>query len=316
MIRFSTYVSLIEGGNAVKGVVPINQENSIETLKKATIELSRALKISKDDIASLGSTGKKAPGQKSGDIDLAISAPALLKSNKLNSLGELMDYIIATVKKLGYAYRDLRNLGIISVGYPIVNTDGKQKDEIVQMDLMVVDSVDYAKWAYFSPSYLQSELKGLYRNELNIAVAKYAGFDVSKIDDDTKKPIEWRRFWFDLQSGLHKGSQTLLSPKTGKVTKTPRALEKQLVSSSPDDIVSFLYGPNYKASDILTFEQALKAVKSQKFPHKQYRKEILQMTADGIQKKGYPVPESLAKELWRCQTNTLRNKNNKIIAMT
>jgi len=47
MIRFSTYVSLIEGGNAVKGVVPINQENSIETLKKATIELSRALKISK-----------------------------------------------------------------------------------------------------------------------------------------------------------------------------------------------------------------------------------------------------------------------------
>jgi hypothetical protein len=288
---------LKEGGNAVAGVVAIHQENSIKTLKNATTELSRALKISASDMASLGSTGKKAPGQKSGDIDLAISAPALLKNNNINSLGELMDHIVSTVKKLGYDYRDLRNLGIISLGYPIANVDGKQANEFVQLDLMVVDSVDYAKWAYFSPSYLQSNLKGLYRNEINIAVAKYAGFDVSKIDDETKKPIEWRRFWFDLGSGLHKGSQTLLSAKTGKVTKTARALEKELVTNSPDDIVAFLYGSKYKANDILTFEQAFAAVKSPSFPHAKFRKEIYQMTADGIQNKGYPVPEALAKVL-------------------
>lgn len=298
MIRFSAYMAMLkEGGNAVTGVVPINQENSLKTLSNATAELSKALKISKNDIASLGSTGKKGPGQKSGDIDLAISAPSLLKNNNINSLSELMDYIVATVKKLGYPYRDLRNLGIISLGYPIANVDGKQPNEIVQMDLMVVDSVDYAKWAYFSPSYLQSELKGLYRNELNIAVAKYAGFDVSKMDKETKKPIEWKRFWFDLRSGLHKGRQSVLSPKTGKVTKTPRAIEKELITNNPDDIVAFLYGEKYKAKDILTFEQALNAVKSRGFPHAKYRKEIYKMTADGIQKKGYPVPESLAKVL-------------------
>ena len=295
MITFRKFMSLNEGGNAVKGVVAINQENSIATLNKAEAELSKALKISKSDMASLGSTGKKAPGQKSGDMDLAISAPSLLKNNNLNSLNELMDYIVAAVKKLGYDYRDLRNLGIISLGYPIVNADGKQNDEKVQLDLMVVDSVDYAKWAYFSPSYLESNLKGLYRNELNIAVAKYAGFDVSKIDDETKNPIEWKRFWFDLKSGLHKGKQTVLSAKTGKVTKTPRAIEKELISSNPDDIVAFLYGDKYKAKDILTFEQALKAVLSKSFPHSKYRKEILDMTAEGIQTKGYPVPDSLAK---------------------
>jgi len=298
MIRFSTYITMLnEGGKAVAGVVPINQENSLKTLSNATKELTKALKISQNDIASLGSTGKKGPGQKSGDMDLAISAPALLKSNKINSLNELMDHIVATVKRLGYPFRDLRNLGIISLGYPIANVDGKQKNEIVQLDLMVVDSVDYAKWAYFSPSYLQSELKGLYRNELNIAVAKYAGFDVSRIDSETKKPIEWKRFWFDLGSGLHKGRQTVLSPKTGKVTKTPRAIEKELVTNKPDDIVAFLYGDKYKANDILTFEQALAAVKSRNFPHSKFRKEIYQMTANGIQNKGYPVPESLAKVL-------------------
>lgn len=295
MITFRKFMSLNEGGNAVKGVVAINQENSIATLNKAEAELSKALKISKSDMASLGSTGKKGPGQKSGDMDLAISAPSLLKNNNLNSLNELMDYIVNAVKKLGYDYRDMRNLGIISLGYPIVNADGKQKDEIVQLDLMVVDSVDYAKWAYFSPSYLESNLKGLYRNELNIAVAKYAGFDISKIDDETKKPIEWKRFWFDLKSGLHKGKQTLLSPKTGKVTKTARAIEKELIMTNPDDIVAFLYGDKYKAKDILTFEQALRAILSKSFPHAKYRKEILDMTAKGIQTKGYPVPESLAK---------------------
>lgn len=295
MITFKHFLRLNEGGSAVKGVVAINQENSIATLNTALKELGRSLKISNNDMASLGSTGKKAPGQKSGDIDLAISAPALLKNNNLNSYNELMDYIVASVKKLGYDYRDMRNLGIISLGYPIVNTDGKQDGEIVQLDLMVVDSVDYAKWAYFSPSYLESNLKGLYRNELNIAVAKYAGFDVSKVDDETKKPIEWRRFWFDLRSGLHKGRQSALSPKTGKVVKTPTTYDKELLTSSPEEIVTFLYGPRYKPSDILTFEQAFKAVMSKSFPHAKYRKEILDMTAQGIQKKGYPVPEILAK---------------------
>jgi hypothetical protein len=295
MITFKHFLRLNEGGNAVKGVVAINQENSIATLNKALKELGRALKISTDDMASLGSTGKKAPGQKSGDIDLAISAPALLKNNNLNSYSELMDYIVAAVKKLDYEYRDMRNLGIISLGYPIVNKDGRQGDEIVQLDLMVVDSVDYAKWAYFSPSYLESNLKGLYRNELNIAVAKYAGFDVSKVDDDTKTPIEWRRFWFDLRSGLHKGRQSRLSPKTGKVVKTPTTYDKELITSSPEEIVAFLYGSRYKPNDILTFEQAFKAVMSKSFPHAKRRKEILKMTAQGIQNKGYPVPNSLAK---------------------
>lgn len=297
MIGFKNYAILLaEGGNAVPGVVGIYQENSIATVNDIMKKYAPLLKITKDDMAILGSTGKKAPNALSGDIDMALSSEALLKNNKLNSFNEIMDFIVAAAKRLGHPYRDLRNLGIISVGYPIVNVDGRQENMMVQLDFMVVESVKYASWAYFSPSYLQSQLKGLYRNEVNIAVAKYAGFNVSKLSADNT-PIEWDRMWFDLKSGLHKGGQTLLSPKTGKIVKTPTVTSKEHVSDDPDTIVKVLYGDKYKATDILTFEQAFAAVMAQSFPHKKYRKDILNMVAKGIKDKGYPVPDVLAKAL-------------------
>lgn len=296
MMTFKQYTILSEGGNAVAGVVGIYQENSIATVNDIMKNYAPLLKITKDDMAILGSTGKKAPNAISGDIDIAVSAPALLKNNELNSFNEIIDFIIEAAKKLGHVYRDLRNLGIVSVGYPIVNVDGRQPNMIVQLDFMVVESVKFASWSYFSPSHLQSQLKGLYRNELNHAVAKYAGFNVTKVHDDLK-PIEWDRMWFDLSKGLHRGTQSLLSPKTGKVVKSPTVVSKEHVSGDPDTIVKVLYGDKYVANDILTFEQAFKAVMSPSFPHRKHRKEILEMTATGIKDKGYPVPDILANEL-------------------
>lgn len=297
MITFKSYATLLsEGGNAVPGVVGIYQENSIATVNDIIKNYAPLLKITKEDMAILGSTGKKAPNALSGDIDIAISAPALLKNNKLNSFNEIIDFIVAAAKKLGHAYRDMRNIGIVSIGYPIVNIDGKQPNMFVQLDFMVVESVKYASWSYFSPSYLQSQLKGLYRNEVNIAVAKYAGFNVSKIHVDNT-PIEWDRMWFDLKSGLLKGGQTLVSPKTGKIVKSPTVTSKEHVTDDPDTIVKTLYGDKYTANDILTFEQAFAAVMSPAFPHKKHRKDILEMIARGIKDKGYPVPDDLAKAL-------------------
>lgn len=296
-LTFKQYNELLsEGGAAVPGVVAIFQENSIATVTEIMKTYAPLLKISNTDMATLGSTGKKAPNAISGDIDIAVSAPALLKNNNLNSFNEIMDHIIEVTRKLGHPYRDMRNLGIISVGYPIVNVDGRQPNMMVQLDFMVVESVKYASWSYFAPSYLESKLKGLYRNELNHAVAKYAGFNVTKVHDDMK-PIEWDRMWFDLKNGLHKGSQSLISPKTGKVIKSPTVVSKEHVSDNPDIIVKVLYGDKYVANDILTFEQAFKVVMSPSFPHKKWRKEILEMTVKGIKNKGYPVPDILANEI-------------------
>jgi len=298
MKSFKKYVqSLTEGGNAVRGVSKINQENSMATVEDIYKTYLPKLGIKKSDVAILGSTGKKAPGAQSGDIDMAISAPALLKSKKMNSLEEILNAIASISKRSGHDFSIMKGLGIVSVAFPITNADGKQAGEKVQLDFMIVDNVKYASWSYYSPSYLDSELKGLYRNILNFAVAKHAGLDVKKVDPETKEPVEWSRYVMDMGHGLYKGVQTNLSAKTGKKTKSTRYLSKDLVTDDPNEIVKFLYGDKYKASDILTFEQAFKAIKSSSFPHKSKRKEIFRMFSKSIQDAGYPVPEVLAREL-------------------
>lgn len=286
-----------EGGNAVPDVVPINQENSIPTVNKIYSEIFPLLKIKKSDTALLGSTGKKAPGATSGDIDIAISSESLLASNKVTTFNDIIDTIVAAIKKKGYAYKDMRSIGIVSFAFPIENYDKLQAGHNVQVDFMVVQDVKYAAFSFYSPSYLESEFKGLYRNELNFYVAKAADLQVKKIDPATNIPVEWSRYWYDNTKGLMKGVQTNLSPKTGKIVKNVTSLEKETVSFDPDVIVEFLYGKGVKAKDVMTFENTLKVILSSKFPNPTKRKIILKNAADGIIGKGYPVPEILAKHL-------------------
>lgn len=284
------------GGNAVDGASPINQENSMATIEALYQELLPSLGLSESDVASLGSTGKKAPKTQSGDIDIAIPASKMMQFQNAETRSESMDKIVDAIKSKGYAFRDMRSIDIISVGFPIVNVDGLQSGQTVQVDLMIVDSVEYAAWSFYSPSYLESKLKGLYRNEINFAVAKYAGLYVTKTDRETNVPTEWNRLWFNLSKGLEKGTQTVISAKTGKITKTPRVIEKSVVTNDADEVVAKLYGYKYKANDILTFENAYAAIMDADFPYAKYIKDIIKDTANGILSKGYPVPEYLQYE--------------------
>jgi hypothetical protein len=295
MKRFRTYI--VEGGNAVAGVVPINQENSIATVKDVYAKLLPKLGLKESDVAMLGSTGKKAPKATSGDIDLALSAPKMLKSNKVNTYEDLMQKVIEAVKSLGLEYNFMRGLGIVSVAYPIVNEDGLQEGQTVQLDLMVVDSVELASWAYFSPSYLQSDLKGLYRNALIAAISKFMGHKTLKTDLESKEPIEWERYFYNMNVGLEFGKQTRVSAKTGKVVKTRRSFDKKTITNKPDEIVKYLFGDKYTANQILTFEDAYKAVMSKDFPHKSIRKKVFQEFAKTVQSKGYPVPKEVDKQI-------------------
>ena len=162
---------------------------------------------------------------------------------------------------------------------------------------MIVDSVELAAWTYFSPSYLQSELKGLYRNALLMAIAKYMGHKTLKtLPDDSNQPIEWERYFYKMNTGLEFGKQTNLSPKTGKLTKSRRSFDQKSVTNKPDEIVKHLFGPKYNAKDILTFEDAYKAIMSSGFPHKSIRKKVFQEAANMIQNKGYPIPKEIDKQ--------------------
>ena len=274
------------GGNAVEGVSRINQANVSWTYANFMEVVGPLLGLQRSYTAMIGSAGKKAFDETSGDIDIAVEIP-----NRRDLRFNIFDYFVDQLKREGYEVRDMRSIGIISLAYPIMDYDDKQPNQLVQIDLMIVDSVEYAQWGYYSPHHSHSPCKGLYRNELNFFVAKHAELHPTLVQDGVV--VEWERYWFSTSEGLLCGKQTLLSAKTGKITKTPRVLTKQLVTNDPDKVACFLYGYGVDSAAVLTLEDALREMKSADFPYPEHIPAIISDTIKGIEKKGYPVPDIL-----------------------
>ena len=286
--------TLKEGGNAVEGVGPINQENVEATMSRIYGELLPALGLDKSDTASLGSTGKKGPGQQSGDIDLAVSIQSLVKNNGLETPEEVYNFIETTLQKFTDRTRIMGGLGIVTCAWPIENTDGQQEGEFVQLDIMTVDSVDWARWAFYAPSFDQSPYKGLYRNEIMYAVARYMDYEVLKREmdkDGQEVDAEWKRYFFDLGKGLMRGTQSRMG-KRGLV-KNAKTIDKAVHSTDPKEVVKMLFGPDADPQALLTWEDAFQAIMADDFVYAKDRQNILQMTKQGILNKGYPIPPEL-----------------------
>ena len=187
----------LEGGNAVTAS-KINQENVADTLKSINKVLLPKLNLKPNQVRSLGSTGKKNPGEQSGDIDLAIDTKAIVANNKWNvkDKKDVVELIEKIVKRVSKDVNASPGFGIVSLAFPIANTDGKQKGESVQLDLMLTDNLDYTSFAFHSPRSSESKYKGYYRNFLLSAISK-VNMKVLKKDADGK-PLKWERLIFDL----------------------------------------------------------------------------------------------------------------------
>jgi len=298
-LRTPTRKQLLEGGNAIKTSSRINQLNVKPTLKQIYDELLPKLGLSKSDVTLLGSTGKKNPDKNgseegsSGDIDLGINIKALMKANNLADKAE----VFAFLTKVGNEYSACKafpGLDVVSVGYPIVNSDGEQEDKIVQLDLMPVDNLKYSAWSYYSPAYNESKYKALYPKEVYYACAKYADTKV-KAQSDDGEPVTWDRLFFDLSKGLMSGTQSRQGKK--KITKGTKTTDKKVLSQDPAQITKTFFGPSFKPTDVLTWEQVWDVIHSEDFVLKDKLKDILEMVKKGIERKGYPVPPELSKEV-------------------
>ena len=290
---------LLEGGNAIKSSSRINQTNVNATLDTIYKKLLPKLKLDKKYTASLGSTGKKKIGDSSGDIDLAIDAGALLKVNKINTPDDVYDFIIKAASSLTKEVADLRSIGLISIAWPIENIDGLQKNEFVQLDLMLVNSIEFAEWAYFSPKWDESPWKGGVRNELFFAIAKYVDYKALKKQAKESGEIvdtEWERNFYDLGKGLLKGIQTNIGKK-GNPTKSVKTLDKWLLSNNPEEITKIFFGDAFSPSDVLTFENTYRAILSPNFVNKANRDKILKFAAQGMSKKPFPCPPEMKQYL-------------------
>jgi len=284
MLSFREYL-LKEGGNAINDVVRINQENVDATMNKIYSTVVKALGLKREDTALLGSTGKKNPHSSSGDIDLAVSITSLMAANKsLKTVNDVIEFVARKAKTVVDDVLILRGTGIVTMGFPIVNADGKQPDQKVQLDLMLTDNLEFSSWMYFSPHEKDSPWKGLYRNAILSAITHYA--------DRQGNDEEWSRYLLHFQNGL---SRVMMSRKGKRgLLKNAKVVDRKVPMKDPDKIVAILLGPSFKAKQILTYENVFNAFMSPKFVWAKYRKEIAKRAADDILRKGYPVPQDLA----------------------
>ena len=270
-----------EGGNALANVSPIAQTDVKPTMDKVYRDLLPLLGLKKSDTRLLGSTGKKFADGNSGDIDLAVDVAVLMDYFKTDSPKILMSKMKSAARKISPEVKILSGIGIVTCAFPLYSKDGRKTDDLVQLDLMLTEDLNFSQWMYFSPAAWESDKKGLYRNSALSAIAHHAG----RSGDET----EWSRKLLNFSTGLHDVSFSKKG-KNGNILKHGREMSRKFISKDPQGIIDVLLGPSFKAEDIRTWEDIYAAMESNNFLWKKDKKTIYKRIAADVARKGYPVP--------------------------
>lgn len=260
---------LKEGGAALKSknVIRIAKNDIPATIK----HVSQISGVPTKDMYPVGSVGKT---DTSGDIDLAIDVrkhdPERLHQKMLDALGG---------EDFGVFNRGTK------VGSYAVPIKGRGK-QMVQVDFMFVRNPIWAQFAYFSAGD-KSKYKGAVRAVLMSSVASSLdekGKDVFHYDGDDLIVRVGRGI--DPSLGLKRLFQMRPRKKSGEgYVKTPKRVTPEeiraaypdlefegsdLVIDDPQEVVSVLFGPNVKPSNVDTAEEILQLIK--KFPEARQNK--------------------------------------------
>ena len=123
-----------EGGHLTfkHPVSRINQENVKSTLQSIYDKLLPIFKLSEDNVAVTGTTGKKLPGGTSGDIDMGLDLTVMANTIGVKDFSQFKDFAEKHINFLDDG--DLVSVPtyrVVSLSWPIANEDGKQPDSYV-----------------------------------------------------------------------------------------------------------------------------------------------------------------------------------------
>ena len=311
IVSFSQFVKDInEGGAAIKSSRSIREDEVKQTLDHIKQALFPLLEISADkegtDFLMIGSTGKKPnPDDLSGDIDITYNGKDFARKHGITFkecskfLRDLID--VGIQNSLGYPLEMnvLKGLNILSIGWPI---KGDMSNGVVQLDLIPVSSMDWARFIYYSPDYRtrESSWKSAHRNWL-LSAALIAQKEVLGTDEagevlDYKKPV------LILPTGLWFHTKTYRSKIKGRTRNlNPQKIEgsEELITDDPQEFIDFALGTGYKQEDVRTFEQVLKIMTSPNFKHKDFLPDIKEKFIELLNRTGLPIPpetELLSKD--------------------
>jgi len=279
---FSKFISLNEGGAAIKSSRSIREDEfgaTFDSIKSALLPIF-GFEEESDDYLVIGSIGKKPnPDDVSGDLDLGFEWEKVAKNLGVSTKKEVLTSLHDILKedlpeKIGFEpeMNLMLGLNILSIGWPI---KGDPKFGIVQLDLIPLSDLSWAKFAYYSPDYKkrESKYKSAHRNWLFQSILSAMKDVIS--EDENGEPLDIDTYVFDFSDGLFKVKKTFKG-KRGRL-KSPAKIEgepRELVTNVPQEFLDFAMGPGFSPEEVKTFEDLLAAVKSPKFRDKQNRPQI------------------------------------------
>lgn len=258
-------------GKSIKSVEckPIPREKIEPTVASLVGKLHWFFGVTKDDVAFIGSTGKKAI---SGDIDLAVRLQPFQRYS--NAVG--IKNIVAAIKD------DMQSLfqetyiyfgNQFTFPYRIAGTD-----DYVQVDLMLTPSLEAAKFYYHAPMEGTSKYPAGVRNDLMMGITIHHGREPGPNEN------EEFRYWYDRFGGLVHGIE-----KTENGKRTAR--NKISVSINPDEIIRILIGDNFNMETVDTFENLWAAIHTDAFEGKDHLPEIIETFRAIRNRRKKPIPE-------------------------
>lgn len=295
---FSLDKKINEGGQAIKTSRRIRESEASKTLESIEQKLMPLLGFPKKnvDFILIGSLGKKKTEEEtSGDIDLGISSSFLessLGSSKdgvLEAVYEKLEYKLPQVlDKDDLEIKMMKGINVISVGWPI---EGDFANGTVQLDIIPISNMEWAKFIFYSPDYKidESKYKSAHRNWLFQAILSGA-LKLPTSYDDNGDILDYDTYAIRLNDGVYKNSKTYRG--VTKRLKRSQTVPGQsiFITRDPDKLLNLMFGPGIKQSDVKTFEDAWKIVSSPNFIHSEKIDGIKEALLQYLTAGGFEIP--------------------------
>ena len=297
---FSSFSKLFEGGAAIKSSRSIKEsevEKTIQHMREVLFPLIGDGEFDKDYLL-IGSIGKKkSPSDTSGDIDLGIAQEFLAQKFGISadqSLQFLYDKLSSELPAiLGYEpdMKLMKGINVLSIAWPI---EGDTENGTVQLDLIPISNMDWAKFIFYSPDYRKNEskYKSAHRNWLFQAILS-ALKNVTKRDENGDI-VDFDTYALRLNDGIYKNKKTFQGAT--KRLKRPDTVKGQsvFVTRDPQELLDLMFGGGVKADNVKTFEDVWNIVTSPNFKYFDRVEEIRQDLIRYLNNAGYVIPTEVA----------------------
>ena len=302
LMDFAKFSRIFEGGAAIKTSRSIREDEFPKTMDSIKSILFPILGIDprKDGVEYLviGSIGKKKnPEDTSGDLDIGYDSSWFSRNHGVTpkeSSAEVYRLISEQLPdKLGFdpEINYMKGLNIVSVGWPI---QGDFNNGIVQLDIIPVSSMDWARFIYYSPNYKisESKYKSAHRNWLLAAIL--AARRMTLKSDASGQVLDYDSPVLMLSDGLFWHTKSYAGKLKDRL-KNPKKVEgsERFITRDPQEFIDFTLGPGYTPEEVKTFEQVLNIIKDPNFELSDNLEEIKEKYIEYLKRTGLEIPSEI-----------------------